>query len=465
MDFIILSSMPVTFWQRGLGAYQVAHHLRTFGYTCQVIEFTQFFSSEELIQMVEKFITPKTLALGVSTTWLTKETRKDPIRSTLTYKPNLPDNIIAALEHIKNNYPTIKRIAGGAVTKRYKNDPLFDYTFTSYCEDSILKLFNELSGKTEFQPFNIETLQHRYTDQDVILPGETLPIEISRGCIFKCSFCSFPLNGKKKLDYIRNPRYIVDEMVYNYEKFGTTNYLFTDDTFNDTTTKLLMLHKEITALPFKINFICYLRIDLLYAHREQIKLLKEMGLRICAFGIETFHPEAAKAVGKGMPAEKIKAFLQELYDRHWGYNIRIHCYMMSGLPGESLQSAKDSMDWLHSRPFSSFFTTFSLYENSEDKSKIASQPNKYGYQIDMNGKWYTDIHTQEQSETFHTRHFALMVKRGIPYEGFHLMGAWKHYGVDESMKLTWRNVVERDEEIHNEKLQYFEEYKKKLLAL
>ena len=60
--------------------------------------------------------------------------------------------------------------------------------------------------------FSIETLGHKFIEQDCILPNETLPLEVSRGCIFKCSFCAFPLNGKTKLDYLRSPEYIKNEL-------------------------------------------------------------------------------------------------------------------------------------------------------------------------------------------------------------------------------------------------------------
>ena len=254
-------------------------------------------------------------------------------------------------------------------------------------------------------------------------------------------------------------------MLYNYENYGTTSYLFTDDTFNDTTSKVQQIHDEIIKLPFKINFISYLRLDLLNAHREQIPLLKNMGLKVAAFGVETFNDASAKIIGKGMSGDKAKDFLDELYNTHWGDDVRIHCYMMSGLPKETLASSRKAMDWLHSRPFSSLFSTFSLYKNSEDVSLMASKPDQYGYNIDNQGKWYTDIHTQQQSELFHAKHFAMMVKRKVYYEGFGVFGAFTHYGVDQALKLTWDDVVSGFDSIRSERTQMVDEYKRRLRAI
>lgn len=457
--------MQGTFLQRALGAYQIAHHLRTFGYTCQVIEFTQFFSEDELIRATEKFITKDTLAIGVSTSWYDEREERDPIRYIVQFNPSLPKNILKVLHHVKVNYPNIKRIAGGTFTKVYKNDSLFDFTVHSYAEDQVLMYANSLSGKTDFKKFNIENLEHRFIEQDVILPGEMLPIEISRGCIFKCAFCNFPLNGKKKLDYIRSAKCIAAEMQYNYDNYGTTAYLFTDDTFNDTTLKLELLWEEVRKLPFKIKFFAFLRIDLMYAHREQIKLLKDLGLKIAAFGIETFHNGAAKKVGKGIDGNKTKAFLDELYEKHWGDDVRIHCLMMTGLPGEPLEHSRESQEWIYSRKFSTIFSSFSLYDNYEDKSKISSNLDKYGYRLQKNGKWISDLMKQEDSEKFYVRQFPLMVKNNVLYDGFALIAAFTHFDDEKTMKLTWKDVVDGWPEISKQKIAMVKEYKKRLFAL
>lgn len=136
--------------------------------------------------------------------------------------------------------------------------------------------------------------------------------------------------------------------------------------------------------------------------------------------------------------------------------------MMTGLPGEPLEHSRESMQWLHSRPFSSLFSSFSLYEHYEDKSKISSEPNKYGYKIQENGKWQSNLMKQEESERFYIKHFPTMVKNDVLYDGFHLIAAFNHYDHDKVMKITWKDVVNNYDSIYNEKLTMFNQYKARL---
>ena len=140
------------------------------------------------------------------------------------------------------------------------------------------------------------------------MPDEVLPLELSRGCRFKCKFCSFPLLGKKPTDerYLRSEKSVYDELKSNYEEFGTTKYNMLCDTFNETTKKLEMLCRVQEKLKIQLRFSCYLRIDLLGAHKDQINLLHEVGLNTCHFGIESLNYESSKAIGKGFNNEKIK---------------------------------------------------------------------------------------------------------------------------------------------------------------
>jgi radical SAM superfamily enzyme YgiQ (UPF0313 family) len=185
-----------------------------------------------------------------------------------------------------------------------------------------------------------------YTPEDQILPGETLVIEVGRGCIFQCGFCSYPLNGKKKLDYIKYTDVLHEELMRNYNDHGITNYVLSDDTFNDSLDKMHILKEVFTNLPFRFTFSSYARLDLLNAHREEIEMFEEMGMVGVNFGVETFHEKASRTIGKGMVGKIAKDFLHELKTVHWKNRIKVGMGLIQGLPYETLESHEETRRWI-----------------------------------------------------------------------------------------------------------------------
>jgi hypothetical protein len=401
--------------QRGIGAYQVAGHLRQNGYTVQVIDFTDHFSEEELTDSVKKFIGQNTLAVGVSSTFYRGQAISGGnLSSTEKDKDHdfLPINVVNTLKEIKKEYPRLKLLLGGASSYRCNNGSLFDVSFQGYSESAVLDYLNDQrrlwprsNGLIKIDgsmfKFDIDILEHQWADNDIVLDKETLPIEISRGCIFKCKFCNYPLNGKKKFDYLRSPEVIKRELIDNYERFGTTRYLFGDDTFNDSTYKLEQLHKIITELPFKIEFATYLRLDLLHKHREQIVLLKEMGLGNAFFGIESMNERTAKLIGKGMNPEKVKEFLLELQYDLWRDEVFIECSFIVGLPHEDKHSTDRTFQWVHDNKITNFWNALGLEPGKPYKSEFDKNFEKYGYQLTEKKKnvwyWKNDIMDSDQA--------------------------------------------------------------------
>ena len=467
MDIVIFTCLSGIFFQRSLGAYQIAHFLREHGYTVQVIDFTDYFSDKELDAVTARFITKDTLAVGISTTFYTNDTKSKFIHNDEDkYDLDLPSNIMNVLGKVKAEHPSIKVIVGGAKSESAKTMPYVDAVIHGYAEDKLLDYLNSLPNNIKkvksrilsintdlayprvikddpiSTHFSIEQLNHRFIEQDVILPDETLPIEVSRGCIFKCSFCAFPLNGKSKLDYLRDPNAIKDEMLYNYEHYGTTNYFLSDDTFNDSTQKVEQLHKAITSLPFKINFTTYLRLDLLHAHKEQIPMLKEMGLASPFFGIESLNQQSASAIGKGMNVNRAKDFLLELHNDHWGKHIPITCSFIVGLPHETKQSIQDTYEWAKSSPINSVFFPLALTSKTFYKSEFNTNYKDHGYQLDINtGYWenenFTCIEATELAEKFNEE---LMRSENVPSSWF-LMTLLNHgYSLPEATSIRVKDL-------------------------
>jgi radical SAM superfamily enzyme YgiQ (UPF0313 family) len=209
-------------------------------------------------------------------------------------------------------------------------------------------------------------------------------MEIARGCIFNCAFCNFPLNNKSKFDYIRAKEDMYAEFMRNYEQFGTTNYWFMDDTYNDSMVKLELMHDVITSLPFKINFDTYIKPELLVRWPEQIDLLVESGLRGASFGVESYNKETRQAIQKGADVDKVLDAIGSMKTKSKG-QVKVQINLIVGLPHQSEESIRESRERVVADPNIDLWYWYPLLihskEHHEYHSPIDRNPEKYGYKV------------------------------------------------------------------------------------
>lgn len=371
---------------RGYGAHRIATVLRNNGYKVEVVDYILRWELAEFQHICEQLVGSETLFLGVG-------------GSLFFDSPGL--NL--KLNWFKLKFPHIPIVLGGSNVICRDTKPV-DYVVDGYAEEAILELVKVFKGdklKKElkfdlstagrfincnktYANFNTQDLSIKYLPSDFISSDQALGIETARGCIFKCKFCTYPLIGKTKLDYLRDYRSLRDELIRNYANWGTTNYIINEDTLNDSTEKLRALEKVILDLPFSINFVSYARLDLLLSSPSTLDLLLRIGLKAVHFGIETFNPNAAKIIGKSTNIKKIKDGL--LWVRERAPNLNIQCGNIVGLPEdtdnhwESLSWYKESgVDFYYFNPL--YLTDSTQVINTSDFSR---NYRKYGFEIMSN---------------------------------------------------------------------------------
>ena len=343
---------------RTISSNQLAWWLREHNYEVQVIDYYAQLSNEQLLELVDHFVTKETKIIG----WSTMGTVGNVMGQSKRFVETL-------LPILKEKYPWVVFITGGAsvhyTCSRYPNGTGFDYHFFGYAENGVLSLCNTIFRKapmvvpekkngnrviretticplTQDETFDVKELKHRWHDRDCILPNDLLPIEVGRGCIFKCKFCAYPHTGKKKGEYSRQFELIEEEILDNYARFGTTMYHLVDDTFNDDPDKVKAFWEMSQRLPFKIHLAAFIRADLLQAHPDEQYQLLESGFIGTYFGIESFGPTAAKFVAKPWSYKNAQDFLVKLRHDIWKEEVNFRCSMITGLPGDT---RKDYLKW------------------------------------------------------------------------------------------------------------------------
>jgi hypothetical protein len=372
---------------RGYGVHRIASQIRANGYTCLVVDFSSALTFDKYKEIIDSSVGSDTYMIGFSTTWLPYRWPEKPgeytnqipghhigIQHEMSHDKEeeldwRKDNLVIKfgknevdewLTYPKTINTKLKIVLGGAKADFYMDLANIDHVIFGIAETMTIELLDKLSGKTKrifnkyidhdrkahASTWDFRESSTRYTDLDFIQAQETQVLEVGRGCRFKCAFCNFPLIGQKNVnDYIKYPTHIRDELLENYERWGTTKYFIVDDTFNDSTEKLEMLAKVMNDLPFKIKFWCYTRIDLLAKHPEQMELLKEIGIAETFFGLETFNDQSSKTIGKGMPSSRRKDALYKAKEV-WGDRVWLEGGFMIGLPYETRASWRTTVDWL-----------------------------------------------------------------------------------------------------------------------
>jgi len=375
-----LSYFPLS--QRPLGPYRIAHYLREQGMDIEVVEYAMFWSLDELKELAKSRITSNTKFIGTSHMFYSWSEEFDNF-----------------LSWVKGNYPDITVISGSAAFPGFTSKNI-DYYIRGYGESAITAILKGEKVKTElkfpdrkvvdaihnYPSYPMNSLMVKYEDRDFLQPWEYVGIEFSRGCKFKCAFCNYPILGVKG-DYSRDAEDARIQMQDTYDRFGVTNYIVSDDTFNDRTEKVTKFADMVEDLSFKPYFTGFVRADLLASRPMDKVELARMGFNGHYYGIESFNTPSARAIGKGMESEKLLAGLLDAKDYIEKTNGKIYratIGLIVGLPYETEITLERTKQWLIDNWQGQNFIPWPLeiynpYSGVENLSSISMNFEKYGY--------------------------------------------------------------------------------------
>lgn len=472
---------------RSIGVYRIATVLRNIGLEVEVIDYLSHWKMPELLSYLNKIkdidwfgFSCKFFRPGEAPKYyLIKDHVKNKDKGIFTQLS--PQNENTLLDYIiKHRKKPV--ILGGPNTElvRHLTDK-FDVITLGYADSAILAIHHHLTSGADlkYELYNntkivdcdvdypvtdLSNLETYFIDNDFLEEDEVFPIEISRGCIFSCAFCEFAHIGKKPGTYIRDKESIKKDIVYRYNKFKSKRFLFVDDTFNDSIEKMKMIKeiREETNIPFE--FWSYSRLDLLQANPEQVDLIPDIGWKAFTFGVETFNRDSGKKVGKGADPEKLKKFLLALRERF--PDIRIQINIIVGLPHETEETLKETVDWFVKNNHLTQnvkLQTLAIRNPTGKKfnSKMAKDPGKYGYKVigislhDL--VWQTEHMSRDQAKKLVDKYQEILVQN--------LSSKFKHRNTIVSMTDEPQVVITPSGTVVNLHINRVDRYINKKLAI
>lgn len=284
-----------------------------------------------------------------------------------------------------------------------------------------------------------------YDENDIA--NRYIYVEASRGCPYLCEFCLSSIDKKvREFDIDK----LLNEFRILWDK-GVRNFKFIDRTFNlniESATKILdfflekeekyMVHFEVIPDNFPVSL------------KEKIKHFPPATLQL-EVGIQTLKKDIAKNIRRNLNIPKIKENLAFLENET---NAHIHLDLIIGLPGESLESFGENLDFLCSLSNSEIqvgilkkLSGTTLNRHDQEYGMIYSDIAPYDilcndlipYELMQDMKRFARFWNLVYNSGNFTKTFALLVENKSVYTTFYDFSKWLY----EQTHSTWQISLDR----------------------
>ena len=158
----------------------------------------------------------------------------------------------------------------------------------------------------------------------------------SRGCPFKCNFCSYPETMSGRTLRRRSVKNFVDEIEYIGTAMPHIQEIFVeDDTFTADKKRVIEICDEIIRRGLKPIWSCNTRADLPYEVMEKMKMA---GCRLLVVGYESGNQEVLNQTKKGIKLEQSLAFAQNTKK----LKLKVFGCFMIGLVGDNRETIEET---------------------------------------------------------------------------------------------------------------------------
>lgn len=158
----------------------------------------------------------------------------------------------------------------------------------------------------------------------------------SRGCIYRCSYCSSPTlwNLKDRQRSVDNVIAEVDEVV---QKYGVKYIAFQDDIFGITPNWIQDFCLKLIAKPYKVRWMCILHPLTMKGDdiKKTLTLMRKAGCDTLSFGLQTADEQILKNISRfPVEAENLKKVLHEANKLKFVTGVAF----IFGLPGDTYET-------------------------------------------------------------------------------------------------------------------------------
>jgi anaerobic magnesium-protoporphyrin IX monomethyl ester cyclase len=270
---------------------------------------------------------------------------------------------VATARHLKKVVPNLTIMLGGPHAtllpdETLLNAPEIDVVVRGESEGTVVKVLQALEHK---QPLSeVQGISFRNWDKVVNNPAPSDPVDLdaqpflayhllpwrkyrphpphgralpfaaiitSRGCPYRCTYCSKPVFGNKFRG--QSPERVVKEIAYYRDRFGIKELAFYDDVFTLDKKRAYAIADDMLKAGLKICWTCETRVNLV--DKELLAHMKRAGCYAIAYGIESASAQILNTLHKDITLEQVEEAIRTTREA----GIQTIGYLMLGSPGET----------------------------------------------------------------------------------------------------------------------------------
>ena len=162
---------------------------------------------------------------------------------------------------------------------------------------------------------------------------KTTTMITSRGCPFNCYFCCKTWKGVR----LRSAKNVIEE-AKTIRDMGFKGLMFYDDTFTINRQRVIEIAKELKELD--LIWRCFIHASTVDSNL--LRIMKDCGCVEVGMGVESGNNEILKTVNKKIDLERAIEVCNWCHE----IGLRVKTFLMIGLPGESKETVKDTINFL-----------------------------------------------------------------------------------------------------------------------
>lgn len=342
----------------------------------------------------------------------------------------------------------------------------YDFVIVGECEYSILDLVKWLSKETKKFPIGVVDKKHKLVPRPLIQNIDELPwperdslpmrkyndpklygfnvvLISTRGCPWGCSFCTEPVYYSGSNYRMRDPKKVVDEMEYLWNKYKPDELYFDDSNFAVNEKHVKDICEEIIRRKLNIKWDCMVDAKI---SEDLIKTMKRAGCIGITIGAESADDNVLKHLGKPIRREDIKNFVLTCKK----LRIRTHICWVLGLPHSTKESDMDTIKFALDLPSDTLqfslcvpFPGTKMYDWCIENDYLVT---KDWRGIKGNDRCIVDLPGYNHKEVKALQNYALklwnkkMVFRRPDIIIFHLYNLYKYQGLKGIVQVTKKSL-------------------------